>query len=138
MSTAGESLMPYVVMSQNSLPVREALKKRGMHLGTDLILKHRTKPYINVEIFADSIHNVFILNLNELQTLEEFTDEEAVLQMDNRPSDVGELILSVLRDARVRVISWRPNTMQISQELDVSLFGVLKRKGQYKLPIEDD
>jgi hypothetical protein len=31
-----------------------------------------------------------------------------------------------------------PHITQIFQELDVSLFGVLKRKGQYKLPIEDD
>jgi hypothetical protein len=58
--------------------------------------------------------------------------------MDNRPSHIGGLILGVLRDARVRVISRRSHTTQIFQELDVSLFGVLKRKGQYKLPIEDD
>jgi hypothetical protein len=137
-SAAGESLMPYVVTSQDSLPVRDALKKRGMRFGTDLILKHHAKPYINMEIFEDYIRKVFIQNLNELRSLEEFADEEAVLLMDNCPSHVGELILSVLRDVRVRVISWPPHTTQIFQELDVSLFGVLKRKGQYKLPIEDD
>jgi hypothetical protein len=137
-SAAGESLMPYVVTSQDSLPVREALKKHGMRLGTDLVLKHRAKPYINAEVFEEYIRMVFLPNLNELRSLEEFANEEAVLLMDNCPSHVGELILGILRDARVRVISWPPHTTQIFQELDVSLFGVLKRKRQYKLPIQDD
>jgi hypothetical protein len=130
-SAAGESLIPYVVTSQDSLPVRDALKKHGIRFGTDLILRHRATPDIHTEIFGDYIRKVFISNLNELRSLEEFADEEAVLRMDNCPSHVGELILGVLRDARVRVISRRSHTTQIFQELDVSRFGVLKRNGQY-------
>jgi hypothetical protein len=97
--------MTYIVICQDSLPVREGLKKRGMRLGTDLISKHRAKPSINAEISGDFIRNVFIPNLNELRSLEEFSDKQAVLVMDNCPSHVGELILSVPRHARVRVIS---------------------------------
>jgi hypothetical protein len=34
-SAAGESLIPYIVTSQDSLPVRENLKRRGVRFGTD-------------------------------------------------------------------------------------------------------
>jgi hypothetical protein len=52
-SAAGESLTLYSVTSQDSLPVRENLKKRGARFGIDFILKARSKPYINAEFFLD-------------------------------------------------------------------------------------
>jgi hypothetical protein len=58
--------------------------------------------------------------------------------MDNCRSQVGEEILSLLRDARVRIITWAPHTTPIFQRLNICLFGVLKRKGQYVLPFEND
>jgi hypothetical protein len=38
----------------------------------------------------------------------------------------------------VRVITFAPHTTQIFQVLDVTLFGVLKRRLGYKLPLEDE
>jgi hypothetical protein len=137
-SAAGESLTPYIVTSQDSPVVREQLKKRGVRCGTDVILKCHSKPYINSEIFEQYLRTVFLPNLNELRALEQFGDEEAVLMMDNCPSHVTDVILTLLRDAKVRVITWPPHTTQIFQQLDISLFGVLKQRGQYKLPFDDD
>jgi hypothetical protein len=137
-SAAGESLMPYIVTSQDSTRIREQLKKSGVRFGTDFILKQRSKPYINAEIFMEYIRLVFLPNLNELRSLDQFADEDAVLLMDNCPSHVKEDVLDLLRDARVRVITWAPHATHIFQELDVSLFGVLKRREQYALPFEDD
>jgi hypothetical protein len=129
-SAAGESLIPYIVTSQDSLHVREQSKKKGLRVGTDVILKAHRKPYINAECFLEYIRTVFLPNLNELQTLEEFADEDAVLLMNDCPSHVPEGILSLLRDARVRIITWAPHTTYIFQQLDICLFGVLKRKEQ--------
>jgi hypothetical protein len=137
-STGGKSLTPYVVTSQDSPAVRQALKKRGVRLGTDFVLKHRARPYINAEIFEEYIRSVLLPNLNELRNLEGGADEDAVLLMDNCPSHVGEHSLGLLRDAQVRVITWPPHTTQIFQELDLSLFGVLKRKTQYHWPFDND
>jgi hypothetical protein len=137
-SAAGESLTPYIVTSQDSPTVRERLKKHGVRFGTDFILKHRAKPYINAEIFAEYIRTVFIPNLNELRSLEQFAAEDAVLLVDNCPSHVCDVILNLLREERVRIITWPHHTTQIFQKLDTPLFGVLKRKGQYKLPFDDD
>jgi hypothetical protein len=44
---------------------------------------------------------VFLPNLNELQSLEEFAAEDAVLLMRNCSIYVGKEVLSLLRDARV-------------------------------------
>jgi hypothetical protein len=46
-------------------------------------LKARAKPYINAEIFLEYIRTVFLPNLNELRSLEEFGNEDAVVLMDN-------------------------------------------------------
>jgi hypothetical protein len=115
-----------------------AIEKHGVRFGTDVIFRHRAKPYVNAAMFAEYIRMVFIPNRNELRDPEQFADEDAVLLMDNCPSHVGDVILNLLREERVRVITWPPHTTQIFQELDPSLFGVFKRKGQYKLPFDDD
>jgi 2-methylisocitrate lyase-like PEP mutase family enzyme len=75
-----------------------------------MILKARKKPYINTECFLDYIREIFLPNLNELRTFEKFAEEDAALLMENCPSHVGEEILSLLRDARVRIITWAPHT----------------------------
>jgi hypothetical protein len=137
-SVAGESLIPDVVTSQDSSLVREQLRTHGVRFGTYLILKQRAKAYANGEIFPEYIRMVFLPNFNELRSLEEFTDEDAVLLMDNCSSHVGEEVLSLLRDASVRVITLAPHTTHIFQELDLGLFGVLKRQGRYVLPFDDD
>jgi hypothetical protein len=79
------------VTSQDSLPVRESLKKRRVRFDTDFILKARSKPYIDAEFFLDYIRTVFLPNLNELQALEEFADEDAILLMYNCPSHVTDI-----------------------------------------------
>jgi hypothetical protein len=58
--------------------------------------------------------------------------------MDDCPSSVGEEVSTILRDARVRIITWPPHTTHVFQELDLCLFGVLKRRGQSILPFDDD
>jgi 2-methylisocitrate lyase-like PEP mutase family enzyme len=128
-SATGESLTPYILTSQDSPKVRERLKKHGVRFGTAFILTRRATPYVNAGIFAEHIRMVFIPNLNELRNLEQFADEDAVLLIDNCPSHVGDVILNLLREERVRVITWPLHTTQIFQELVASLFGVFKRKG---------
>jgi hypothetical protein len=58
--------------------------------------------------------------------------------MNNCPSHVTDEVLGLLRDARVRVITWAAHTIQIFQQRDDSLFGVLKRRGQYKPPFGEE
>jgi hypothetical protein len=137
-SPAGESLITYVVTSQDSARLREQLTRPEVRFGTDFILKGRSKPYIKAEIFHDYIRSVFLPNLDALRSLEQFAMEDAVLLMDDCSCHVKEEVLNLLRDGRVRVIAWPPHTTHIFQELDLSLFGVLKRRGQYEFPFEDD
>jgi hypothetical protein len=51
-------------------------------------------------------------------------------------------VIELLSTSRARVVvvtfAPQPHTTQIFQVLDFTLFGVLKRRGQYQLPLEDD
>jgi hypothetical protein len=69
-STAEESLTPYIITSQAPTSVRERLKKEGVRFSTDFVLRSNPKPYINAEIFLDYIRTVFLSNLAELRTLD--------------------------------------------------------------------
>jgi hypothetical protein len=70
--------------------------------------------------------------------LDAFTEETGVLLMDNCPSHVTDEIVGLLTEARVRVITFAPHTTRNVQVLDVTLFGVLKRRLRSKLPFEGE
>jgi hypothetical protein len=70
--------------------------------------------------------------------LDAFTEETGVLLMDNCSGHVTLDIIGLLAEAPVRVTTFAPHATQIFQVLDVTLFGVLKRRLGYKLPFEDE
>jgi hypothetical protein len=137
-SAAGESFTPYMITFQAPTSVQERLKKEGVRFGTDFVSRSNPSPYINAETFLDDIRTVFLPNLAELRTLDAFTEETGVLLMENCPSHVIDDIIGLLTEARARVINFAPHTTQIFQVLDVTLFGVLKRRLGYKLTFEDE
>jgi hypothetical protein len=49
-------------------------------------------------------------------------------------------VIELLSTARVGVVTFAPqsHTTEIFQVLDLTLFGVLKRRSQYQLPLEDE
>jgi hypothetical protein len=139
-SAAEGSLIPYIITSQAATSVQERLKKEGVRFGTDFVLRSNPKPYIHAESFLDYIRTVFLPNIAELRTLDGFAGETGVLLMDNCPSHVTHDIIGLLTEARIRVITFatHTDTTQIFQVLDVTLFGVLKRRPIYQLPFEEE
>jgi hypothetical protein len=99
---------------------------RGVRLGVDFVLKHRSKPYINGKLLLDYINNIFVPYLNELQESEEFAQCEAVLLMDNCSPHMDDAVIAVLTRQPVRVVTFAPHTTHIFQLLDLVLFGALK------------
>jgi hypothetical protein len=51
---------------------------------------------------------------------------------------VTDDIIGLLTEARVPVITFALHSAQIFQILDLTLFGVLKRRPRYQLPFEDE
>jgi hypothetical protein len=138
LSAAGEWLTPYRITSQASRPVPEQFKKQGVRFSTDFVLRSNPKPYINAESFLDYIQTVFLPNLAELRTLDAFAEETGVLLMDDCPSHISDDLIGLLTEVRVRIITFGPHTTQIFQILDVTLFGVLKRRPRSQLPFESE
>jgi hypothetical protein len=99
---------------------------RGVHLGVDFVLTHRSKPYVNGKLFLDYINSIFIHYLNELWQSEEFAECEAVLLMANFSPHMGDAMIAILTREHVRVITFAPHTTHIFQVLDLVLFGALK------------
>jgi hypothetical protein len=62
-------------------------------------MKSNTKPYISAEIFVDYVQTVLLLNLAELRRLDEFSEEMAVLLVDNCPSHITTDIIHLLTEA---------------------------------------
>jgi hypothetical protein len=70
--------------------------------------------------------------------LDQFAEEMAVLLMDSCPSHIAGDMIDFLAEACVRVMTFAPHITQIFQVLDVSLFGVLKRRPSDELPFGDE
>jgi hypothetical protein len=138
MPAAGESLKPYIITSPNSSPVQKQLRKHGVRFGRELILRSNHRPYVNGEIFLDFIKTVFLPYLAWLRGLAECSAEDTVLFMHNSSVHVTDDVMCLLTEARVRIITFASHTTQIFQILDLTLFGILKRRPRYQLPFEND
>lgn len=137
-SAAGEHMTPFFVCSQLNDAVERRLKTIGFRMGVDFILKHRSKPYMNAELFHEYISTVLLPYILELRSNQEFAHKGAVLLMDNCSIHVKVAILQKLADHDVKVITFPPHTSHIFQSLDLSLFGNFKKKMNYTLPMETD
>jgi hypothetical protein len=54
-SAGGACLTAYVVTSQDSAALHQALEATGMQIGKHLILKQRAKPYANADLFENYV-----------------------------------------------------------------------------------
>jgi hypothetical protein len=131
-------MTPFMVCSQFNDAVERLLKLQGFRMGVDLVLRKRNKPYMNSELFHEYISKVLVPYIDELRTNEEFAEKEAALLMDNCSIHGQYDSLKLLADHLVKVITFPPHTSQIFQCLDLSLFGNLKKRMNYKLPLETD
>jgi hypothetical protein len=98
-TAGGESLTPYIVISQDSDAIRKRLMRPGVRLGVDFVLRQRLKPYVNRKLFLEYIKTIFVPYLNELQESEEFEACEAceaVLLMDNCLPHASDDVVAVL------------------------------------------
>jgi hypothetical protein len=104
----------------------------------NLIMKHCDKPYVNADRFEDYLRSVFLPHLMITRIVKDPCKEDAVRLMGNCSSHITPRVIELLSTARVRVVAFAPHATQIFQVLDLTLFGVLKRRGQYQLPLEED
>jgi hypothetical protein len=134
-SAAGEHMTSFFVSSQVNATVERRLKLEGFRLGVELILKHRNKPYMSSQLFAEYISTVLLPYVDELRSNEEFADKEAVLLMNNYFVRVQGETRQMLANHRVKVLSFPPHTTHILQSLDLNLFGNFKKRMNYRRPL---
>jgi hypothetical protein len=103
-----------------------------------MILKFNQKAYINAGIFLDYVGTIFLPYIDMPHGLAVFAQEPAVLLMDHCSAYVRDDLIRILTEASVRVITFAPDTTQIFRVLDLTLFGVLRRRPRYELPFDDE
>jgi hypothetical protein len=110
----------------------------GRHL--KMILKHGDKPSVSAGLFEDHLRSVFLPHSMTTRIVKDLREEDAVLLIDNCSPQITQGVIELFSPARARVVTFAPQkpTTQIFQVLDLTLFGVFKRRGQYQLPVEDD
>jgi hypothetical protein len=127
-------MTPFMLSSQVNDSVIERLKPERFRMGVDLILERRQKPYMTAALFHQYVTTVLIPFINRGGTNDQLAGKPAILLMDNCSIHRRPDVLKMLREHDVKVITFPPHTTQVYQALDLSLFCVLKRKLQYKLP----
>jgi hypothetical protein len=78
----------YYVRSQESDDLQEALRKKSIEIefGQYLSLKNSQKPYVKGKSFAEYVKSTFIPHVTRIRAERGIEQEEAVLLMDNCPS----------------------------------------------------
>jgi hypothetical protein len=99
-----------MIISQDSPSVGKQLNIHAMQFWTDLIMKSNSKPYINLEIFLDYVQTVFLPNLASRRRLDALAEEKAVFLTHNCLSHIANDMIAFLTEARVRVITFAPDT----------------------------
>jgi hypothetical protein len=130
-SAAVELVTPYIVTSHHPSPVQGHLRKHGLCFGRTLILKSNQRPYINADIFLESIrtsHQPYFLRVRQLPAVAE---ELVVWLMENCSGHVADHVIRLLIEAKVRIIPFAPHTFQIFQVLHATLSGVLDSHARY-------
>jgi hypothetical protein len=89
-------------------------------------------------LFENSVRTVFLPHLAITRIMQNVRNEKAVLSMDNCSPHLTPVVIDLLSEVRVKIVTFAPHTTQLFQALDLSLFGVLKRREQYQLPFGDD
>jgi hypothetical protein len=116
-----------MVTKQNSAPVQKQLRKHGLRLERELILKSNPRPYVKAGIFLDSIKTLFLPYFIRIRGLAGFAAEDAILLMENWSAHATDDVIRLLAETRVPVISVTSHPTHIFQVLDLTLFDVLKR-----------
>jgi hypothetical protein len=116
------------VSPQVNPTVETRLKSEGLRRGVDLILKRRSKPYMGSQLFTEYISTVLLPYVDELRSNEKFANKEAVLLRDNCSVYVQGDTLQMLADHRVKVLTFRPHTTHIFQNLELNFFENFKKR----------
>jgi hypothetical protein len=124
---AKESLTPYIVTLQGSEPLRKRLRHHGVRMGVDLVLKQRSKLYLDACLFFEYVNIIFLSCLTEPWGTEELETHGAVLLIDNCSSHMSHNAIAVLTRKTKEIIPFAPHTIHIFQMLNVVLFGALKK-----------
>jgi hypothetical protein len=102
----------------------------------DFALKFNQKSYFNAGIFLAYVRTIGLRYIDTFRDRAVLAEEIAVLLMTHCSTHVSDDVIRILTEGRVPIIIFAPDTTQVFQVLDFTIFGVLKRCPRYELPFD--
>jgi hypothetical protein len=93
---------------------------------------------MNAELFHEDRSRILLPHTAKVRSNLRLTGEPVVLLMDNCSVHIRESTFRDIAAHRVKVVTLPPHTRNIFQCLDLSLFDILKKRINYKLPLDSD
>jgi hypothetical protein len=112
--------------------------RQDVRMDVDLVLKQRSKLYLDACLFLEYVNTIFVSYLTVLRETEEFEAHGAVLLMDNCLNHTFGNAIAVLTKERVKIITFALLITHIFQILDVVLFGALKKHDTGLTTLEEE
>jgi hypothetical protein len=139
-TAAGDAYCPLHVSSD---PAARAVFENQIRDGINLQIEISPSPYGNAEIFERYVDTVLIPAVEANRQLPGCNKNPAILFYDNCSAHMSNSMLEKLAGHEVLILTYPPHTSHIFQDLDVLLFGLVKRSKKYQirddtLPIQFD
>ena len=113
-SVAEDALTSMLIMKNNIL---NDFEKTYVHERKDLIIRQINLQYINYTLFMEYISTILIPYVNYIQQNEVYSQEKAVVLMDNSSCYFSEEILRIPAKNKIWVITYPSHTSNIFQAL---------------------
>jgi hypothetical protein len=122
-SASGDVLPPLLLTP----PANDAeIWELGWRENEDFILRHASKCYVTKEIFFDYVSSIFIPYVCSIRSKPCYSNETAVLLMDNASVHLDPNLIHLLSQNNVLVLTFPPHTSHLFQPCDLNLFACFK------------
>ena len=101
--------------------------EKGSRQNQTILFRNRQPHYMTTELFKEYINGVIIPYVKNVRLHLLYQGEPAVLMMDGFPGHLGNDVLQPLGQNGIKVFCFPAHTSNLFQELDLVLFGAMKK-----------
>lgn len=134
--TASGSYLPPMLIT--STDISQQMMRKGYRQNQKFFFRTRKPPYMTADLFKEYIQYVIIPYVQYVRSQPQYSGEPAVLMMDGFPGHLRNDILQLLGQNGIKVFCFPAHTSNLFQELDLVVFGPMKRTRPNQTVDEND
>lgn len=134
-TASGNCLPPMLITSTD---ISQKMIEKGYRQNQSILFRTRQPPYMTADLFKEYIQAIIIPYVKAVRMNPPYSGEPAVLMMDGFPGHLRNDILQLLGQNGIKVFCFPAHTSNLFQELDLVLFGAMKRTRSNQSVDEND